>query len=205
MTDNNELKSKVIKTYAEDMATVIENDREGLIKKIIHEEEEHAKEKINFSPESKRNKFFMLVSFLLILVAFSVISFLFFRTEINTVDIEPQFVPLIFNDKSTFIEVADMNKDQIAARVHSGVKKTEVKLGGVEGIYLTFNKKIIGLRNFMSLIKGSFAAPDINLVSNNFLLGAVNGTSKDFFMLIKMRSHADIWSGLRAWEAKVSS
>ena len=48
-------KSRVIETYAEDMAQVLENDKGGLIKKIIHEEEEHEAEKRNLSPQSKKN------------------------------------------------------------------------------------------------------------------------------------------------------
>ena len=46
----------VVETYAEDMAKVIEDDKSGLVKKIIHGAEEHEIEKINLSPESKKNK-----------------------------------------------------------------------------------------------------------------------------------------------------
>ena len=38
----------------------VENDKEGLIKKIIHGEEEHEREKINLSPESKKNKIIVI-------------------------------------------------------------------------------------------------------------------------------------------------
>jgi hypothetical protein len=40
-------------------------------------------------------------------------------------------------------------------------------------------------------------------VNNNFLLGAVNGDTKDFFILLKMRSISDIFDSLRAWENKM--
>ena len=41
MQNNESIKPKIVETYAEDMAKVIEDDRGGLIKKIIHSEEEH--------------------------------------------------------------------------------------------------------------------------------------------------------------------
>ena len=63
MEQEKEIKHKFVETYAEDMAKVIENDNSGLIKKIIHNEEEHEIEKINLSPESRKNKFFISVLF----------------------------------------------------------------------------------------------------------------------------------------------
>ena len=35
---------------------------------------------------------------------------------------------------------------------------SQVKNGGVEGIYLTENKKVIGYKRFLSLIEGRFRA-----------------------------------------------
>ena len=54
-------------------------------------------------------------------------------------------------------------------------------------------------------MKSSFIPSDnILLVSDDFLMGIVNnGSSKDFFMLIKMRSISDIFDSLRAWESKM--
>lgn len=211
-------KHKIVQTYAEDMAKVIEDDKGGLIKKIIHGEEEHEIEKRNLSPESKKNKLFMLISLTLTLVAFVTLLFFFFRNEIYTVEPEKQFVPLIFNDRSAFFEVKDFNKDEITQTILNEVNITQVKNGGVEGIYLTKDKKIIGLRQFLAFIKVNFA-PD-NFVNDNFLLGVVNNADKpasaqarlpdgqasagkDFFMLIKVRSLADVFDSLRIWENKM--
>src|SRR3989339_739153 len=159
MEQEKEIKHKFVETYAEDMAKVIENDNSGLIKKIIHNEEEHEIEKINLSPESRKNKFFMFTGFVLIIIGLIVLY---------------------------------------------SVSGVDVKNGGVEGIYLISDKKIVGLRDFLSLIKGNLI-PDENkiLVSDNFLLGAVNGETKDFFILLKVRSITDIFDSLRAWENKM--
>lgn len=216
MEKNNEIKNKFVKTYAEDMAEVIENDREGLIKKIIHGEEEHEKERKSLSPKSTKNRFLMFISILFTLFAFITLFFLSFKKDINTVPVEKQFVPLIFNDKSTFLEISGLKKEEIVQIVFNQVNNTKVRVGGVEGIYLTENKQTIGLRRLISLIKSNFIPNDNPLfVSDNFLLGAVltNGgpasalasADKDFFILLKVREAADIFDSLRAWEGKMFS
>ncbi|MFA5777994.1 MAG: hypothetical protein WC870_00660 [Candidatus Paceibacterota bacterium] len=209
--DKDEVKNKMVQTYAEDMAKVLENDTEGLVKKIIHGEEEHEAEKRNLSPESKKNKLFMFISFLLIVFSLAILSFFFFKKDINTVPVEKQFVPLVFNDKITFLEVSGFKKEEIMQTVLSEVNTTKVKNGGVEGIYLTENKQIIGLRRFISIIKSNFV-PEANslLVNDNFLMGVVNSKISEtrimgegFFILLKVRSTADIFDALRAWEGKM--
>jgi len=204
MEEENKTKHTIVQTYAEDMAKVIQDDQGGLIKKIIHGEEEHDKEKKkNPSPELSKNRFFMLISLLLILTALAVLFFFFFNKNISTVDIEKQFTPIIFNDRSAYLEVKGFDKDEIIQTILSEVDTTRVKNGGVEGIYLTYDKKVIGLREFIKLIKGNFVLGDRIFVNDNFLLGVENNETKDFFILIKVRSIADVFDSLRAWENKM--
>ena len=56
MESDNNLKAKKVETYADDMAKAISGGQGGLIKKIIHEEEEKEALKKNISPESEKNK-----------------------------------------------------------------------------------------------------------------------------------------------------
>ena len=126
------------------------------------------------------------------------------KEEDPTVSIEEQFAPLIFNDKSIFLEVKDLKKEEITQTVFNAVNTVEIKPGGVGGIYLTSNKKVLGLREFLTLIKSNFT-PDANplLVRDDFLMGVVNNETKDFFILLKARSTADIFDAMRAWEGKM--
>ena len=188
------------------MERVIEDDTGGgLIKKIIHGEEEHEKEKMASSPESKKNKFFMFIGILFLGIGLTALSYLLSAKEAPTVPVERQFVPLIFNDKSVFVEIKDFSKDQIVQTIMNAANTAEVKQGGVQGIYPTYDKKMVGLRQFVSLIKGNFTPGSDIFVSENFLTGVVNNTSKDFFILLKVRSTADVFDSLRAWEKKMFS
>jgi hypothetical protein len=209
MEQENKIKNKVVQTYAEDMAKVIEDGEGGLIKKIIHGEEENEIERGNLSPESKKNKLFMLLGLFILLASVAILSFLLINRKTATVPVEQRFVPTIFSDQSTSIEVASLKKDEIEASVLQKINNTKVKQGGIEAIYPTFNKSPVGLRKFIKLIKGTFVLPDNNLVYDNFLMGAFKGGAEvqrnDFFILFKMRSVPDIFDSLHAWEPKMFS
>lgn len=205
-----------VKTYTEDMVRVIEEDKEGLIKKIIKEQEQVEKEKRNTSPQSKKNRLFLSISLVLIFLALALLAFLFIRKNNQTVEVEiakEQFTPLIFTDKVELSEVAGLTKEKIIENVLTQVNETEVKQGGIEGIYLTENGSIIGLRRFITLIKGSLVVEDPSLVSDNFLMGVVNNLTadmepvvplaKNFFILLKVRSFVDIFGIMRSWESKM--
>ena len=195
-------KKVVVETYAEDMAKVIADDREGLVKKIIHGEEEHEKERL--IPQSTKNKLFLLLGFFLLACGISLLVFFMAKHEAPTIPIEKQFTPIIFTDASASFEVAGFNKEKIVQVVRNTVSGTEVKEGGVEGIYLIHNKKNVGLREFVRLIKGNFVAgPSTLLINDNFLMGATNTRGKDFFILIKVRSLADVFPAMRSWEEKM--
>lgn len=204
-----DIKHVAVETYAEDMAKVIENDKSGLVKKIIEGEEEREVERRNFSPKSARNKFFLFTSMSLIFIASAILLLFIFTRSNPTVPIEQQFVSLIFNDQNTFLEVKDLSKEEMAQTVLNEVIGTSVKNGGVEGIYLTENKKVIGLRKFVTFLETEFTLGKDNFINDNFLLGVVRGKkendTKDFFMLFKMRALSDVFDSLRAWERTMFS
>lgn len=214
--EEKEIKPKIIETYAEDMAKVIGDDREGLIKKIIQGEEEHEKEKMNLSPESKKNKVYMFLSFLLIILGISIFVYLFLHRDNTSVVVDQPFTPLIFSDANKTIEVKDLDKDQLIEAIRNEIETSEVKTGGVDAIYLTKNGIPVGLRQFITLIKSSFN-PNSNLefIKDDYLLGMVNdpvdviggdaaeATSRDFFMILKMRGLADIFPSIHTWENKM--
>jgi hypothetical protein len=196
--------NRFIETYAEDMARVIEGDQGGLIKKIIQEESIKELEKKNLFPESRKNKFYIISGIIFwILAALILFFFVYKKDTISVVPIERQFPSLIFNDKSFFIEINGLSKDKITSSILKEIEDTNLKKGGLEGIYLTDNRAIIGLRQFLNILKSSFLPPDIALVSDNFLLGLVNGETKDVFILIKTHSFTDIFESLKTWESKM--
>lgn len=205
---------KNTETYAEDIARVIGSGDAGMVKKIIHGEGEHEEEKKKSLPESKKNQLFMLFGAIIVLISFAVIMSMFLlKKHISTVEIEKTFTPIIFNDKSTFIEVKDLKKDAIAQSVFNEVVTTNLKEAGLEGIYLNLNKKSIDLKKFISLIEGNLSLgkiPGVGFDNDKFLLGVFNiptkietSADKSFFILLKVSSLPEIFSSMRDWENKM--
>jgi len=202
---SNKTNVKLVKTYAEDMAEVIGDNREGLIKKIIEQDEVNEIEKLKTSSGSKENKFFIVMGSLLILATMAIVVISTLKKSSETVFVEKPFTPLIFNDKTTYIEVSGLNKDKIIEAVYNAFDASSLKASEVEGIYLTENKKLVGLRRFIELTKGAFVIPESIeggglFVSDDFLLGVNNN---EFFILIKISSLSDVFNNMRAWEQKM--
>ncbi|MBI3306035.1 hypothetical protein HYZ82_02775 [Candidatus Nomurabacteria bacterium] len=202
-----ETKNVAVETYAEDMAKAIADDRSGMIKKIIHGEEEHEKEKRNLSPESLKNRLFMMIGFFFLALGFILLFFFLLNREVPTVPIEKQYTPPVFVDSSASIEVAGLNAEKIAQITRNAVLLSSVPEEKVEGIYLMRDKRDIGLREFMSLIKGNFVAgANPVFIQDNILLGIANtGSAKELFILFKARSLSDVFPAMRAWENKMFS
>src|SRR3989338_9549993 len=173
MEEYTRIPNKNVETYAEDMAKVIEgNTEEGLIKRIIHQQEAEEEEKRNSSIKSRKNQFFLSLSVLLVVASFGTFIFFFVsREKIHTVEITPQATPIIFLDRNSFLDISTLSKEKIVQTVLNEVNSTEVKAGGVEGIYLTVDKNVIGLREFMLMIKGSLNITENEFINDNFLIG----------------------------------
>ena len=207
----NEPKNVIVETFAGDMANVIESGTGTSVKDIIHGAEKEEAEKENLSPESKENKIFITLGILFLFLALVAFSLLFIFGNNNTVPVVKQFTPLVFSNKSTFLEISGFKKEEITQTILNEINTTPK--GDLEGIYLTENKQTIGLRRFITLIESSFAPGDNPLlVSDNFLVGDVKSqgdtttsSGTGFFILLKMRSSTDIFNSLRAWEPNLLS
>ena len=121
--------TKMIETYADDMAEVIRDDKEGLIKKIIHQEEEREVEKLNLSPQSRKNKLFIILGSLLMLATVAILFLALTKEDDSTLPIEEQFTPLLFNDKSVFVDISGLNRDKMTEAVLGAIDKSVLKSG----------------------------------------------------------------------------
>jgi len=205
--ENEKPKIKSIETYTDDMVKILEHDNTGIIKKIIHEEEEREKQKKNKSPESLKNRIFLYGGSLFVFLAVvGIFLVLFLKEKISIIPVKPQFSSVIFTDKNSFFPVEGMfGKENIGEFISREVLNTEVKLGEVEGIHLTENGEPISFRNFITKIQSNFPEEAFSLVEDNFLLGVAHTDTdtKNLFILLKVRSFAEIFPYFRIWEEKM--
>lgn len=209
--DSPAINDESIQTYVKDMTKVLDSNKGGVIKQIIHEQERKEEEKQNMSGGINKNRLFAVGSFVFLLLAVLSLAYLAkIKDRAGVVPVSPQFQSIIFNDKTEFREIAGFSKDAIINTISNQAVNTQVKVGGLEGIYLTENKKVVGLRRFVSLIKSSFEPGAVVFVPDNFLIGVIHSAivadksaTKDLFILLKARSFADIFPPMQAWEEKM--
>jgi len=203
MSPDTKIRNKSVQTYASDMAGVIDGDKTGLLKKIIHEEEYRDQEKINLSPESTQNKIMLIASWMFLIVSLGILLFFLFQKNISTVDVSPQFAPMIFTDNTDFLEIFELKKEQVLQTIANTILESKANSKGVEAIYLTENKSIVGLERFAKILEANFVFPKDKKISDNFLMGVVNQNSKDFFILMKITALEDVFLSMRDWELKM--
>ena len=203
-----------VETYAEDMARVLESNENGIAAKVIEEEERKNFEKQHMTLGGSANKIFLSAGILLVILAVGAVFLVYFlRKDIFTVPIAPQYTPIVYTDKSEFKEVAGLKKDEVIQTITNEANTAEFKEGGIEGIYLSVNKQVLGFRKFLDLIEANLDQTKIEFINDNFLIGAVDKTKinspgttgRDLFILLKMRSIADVFDPMRGWESKIFS
>lgn len=215
----NQIKNQKVETLTGDIAKALEGNKDGLIKKLIHEQEEKEHEGRKNSPQARKNKWFAVGSLILFITA-AVIILAFYNLK-KGIDVAPpgkQFQSLIYTDKTEFKEIGGLSKDEIVNSIVNLTRTARIKAEGVGGVYLTDNKKIIGLRKFTTLIEGHFMPESEIEVSDSFMFGikntgeqintptgATTALGGDLFILLKTRSFEDIFYPMRSWESDMFS
>lgn len=201
--------SPVVETLTGDIVNAIGGDvGSSSVKNIIHGEEARQEMRKSLSPQSKKNKIYMFIGFLLLAFAVLIVVFLLSGKNTATTSKEQQSSPLVYGDRFVPLEISGLKKEDIVKKVLSEVKSTNVAAGGIEGIYLTENKQTIGLRRFLALMAVHFVPDnDALIVSDDFMTGVVKAqattptaSGTGVFILMKVRSEIDVFDSLRAWE-----
>lgn len=213
MENESDTKNIEVQTFADDMAKEIEGAQGGFIKKIIHEQEANEEKKKDSSIKTKKNQIFVYVGLGLLIFSIAAIVFLFLNAKkIVTLDVVPQYTPILFSDKNVFLPIDELDKDRISTTIASEVSAANVKIDGVEAIYLTINKKVVGFREFIKLIKANFLIKDNIFFENDFLIGAVKNETEpalsvggNLFILMKVHSIPDVFLDMKNWENKMFS
>lgn len=192
-----------VQTFTKDMAKVIEGAEGGFIKKIIHEQEANEERKKSLPKEGRRNITFLIVGACLIIFALAFLFFLATHKKENTLNVPNSSQPLIYSDQSSVLEIGELSRDEIIETILTETFTSELKTDGIKAFYFSNNKNIIGLREFLKLIKSNFAIENNKFLEDNFLLGYLNNENKDLFILMKIRSLSDVFENLRQWENKM--
>lgn len=200
---------KVVETFSDDMVKAIASDKSGsIVKKIIEEEEQHEAVKKNLSPTSKKNRLFMLLGAILITFGLSILIFFAFSSFDNTVPISKEMSQFIFTDQTEFRKIDGLNREKMASLIWNHAVNVKIKSGGISGLYLTLNKKVVSFEKFLSLLGANLSEKEVSIFKSEFLIGSL-GTGQDdssknahLFILLKTFSFNDAFTAMSGWEKK---
>jgi len=211
MENENNLKSKKVETFTGDVVKAIGGNQAGIVKKLIHEDEDRKAGKRSDFNKSSKNMFFLALGIILLVFTGAVLFFSFvFNKNLNTTPVMLEQGGIIYTDRNTFQAIDGLTKENTEKAVFDRVKNTNIKVDGIEAIYLTENNAVINFKRFINLIKSELDQIHISIIGDYFMMGAMNKASNptgqefgEFFILLQTRSFDDIFPVMKIWERKM--
>lgn len=211
MEEKSDLKTKGLETYATDMVDAFQSGEPGLIKKMIHSQEQEELEKKKESRESGKNRLFAIFGAMFIVIALSVVVALYmFREEVEVVYVAPPVTPLILTDRNDSLDVTEMDRVSVLSALRPALENFDLAKGKIKSVFLNEDNQPVNFSRFIALTESSFPLEQATVVYPNFMLGSlgVSSPSDDAvvgraFILLRTQSFVDVFTPMRTWERKM--
>lgn len=195
-------------TYAGDMAQTLRDQKGSLIKIAIAEQNKREQIAEDVSPETPKNKLYLLGGGMLILIAIALTVFVSISRNSAIEATQTQKAPsLVFADSQKEINTTDLTLDKVFISIQNELQSTTLRLDTIEQLYFSSGegetKTILGTQGFFNLLKSS--APDKlkRALGMTFMLGVHAYNGNQAFMLFTTTSREDAFAGMLAWETKL--
>lgn len=165
--------NKALHTLADDMALALEKNEDGIVKKIIEEEERKEEEKKKRQLYAMRNKVYIGLAILLLVLAGATLSIVFFKENPLSFFVQKRFTPIIFHEVTQIVDISNNDKEEIADKINEIIIKNDSAKGEILGIYLRDNNKTLTFDNFLKKLESPFIYSP-GTFQDNFLLGSIN-------------------------------
>ena len=154
----------------------------------------------------KRNYTILIVSAVLVIggiLAFVVPYFLVNRQNDAPIQ-QVASSAIITSDLEEKINIDDLNINNIADILAERVGQSSVKLGSMKDFYLTTglvaNEKIIDATRFLTLINAHTPPEILRTLKPEYMFGMQNYDGNQSFLILKVGSYENAFSGMLAWE-----
>lgn len=165
--------NKTLHTLADDMALALEKNEGGIVKKIIEEEERKEEEKKKRQLYAMRNKVYIALAILFLVLAGATFSIVFLKENPISFFIQKRFTPIIFHEGTKIVDISNNDKEEIFDKLNEIILKNDLTKGEILGIYLRENSKTLTFDNFLKKIESPFIYSP-GTFQDNFLLGVLN-------------------------------
>ncbi len=201
-----------LKTFSQDVAKAVEKNEGTIVRELLEEQTERDIEEKEFSPESKKNRFFIFGGMGLFILALIFVIIVFVSSSnFFAKDITLRTSPVIFVEENDFLDITGLEKDKIVEKIRLFNNSKSFKIKSIVSFYLTEKNKIVGFKEFMQKINADVKDNYFSVIDDVFMFGLidtregaiVSSVGGDMFMLIKVKSFSDVFPVFRDWENKI--
>ncbi|MFA6227489.1 MAG: hypothetical protein WC631_03385 [Candidatus Paceibacterota bacterium] len=209
------IKSKpMIRTFKSDVEETIQSQHLSSINIALAENKKMMERIQNAEFEqktAKKNYTILIISTIFIvggILAFAVPYFLVNRQNTAPV-VQVKSTMIITPDLDEKINVDGLNLDRIASTLSERVEQSSIRLGGIKNLYLTegqaVNEKTIDTTKFLYLIKSHTPPEILRTLKPEYMFGMHNFNGNQRFLILKVGSYENSFSGMLAWETNLWS
>ncbi len=203
----------VIRTFSSDLADAVKHNEMSVIKVAMAEQKHREEAAEQFSPASATNRRYIILGFIIVVLAVGGILFAYNSKSNKTPEIIPtetKIQSLIPADATTSIEVGGQTETDVPELISSAVTNVSSTDGGIVDIYLTNSengtKLLVSTSTFFTLIKSQIPPALLRTLSSRFMLGVVTSAGASHpFIILKTTDYETAFAAMFTWERKLYS
>lgn len=211
--DEHKKNESPIRTFSTDLAQAVRKDEMTVIKVAMAEQKRRAQEEEQYSPRSKKNRTFLTIGIILILITIIGVVVIYFVKKNRLPEIVPAEVvipSLINTEVTTNIEVGGLGEGKIVELTRATMGNVSGTDGQIANIYFTDSrdgtKKLISTNSFLASIKSEVPEPLTRTLLNNFMLGIYTKNNATHpFLILKTNDFQIAFANMYIWERKLFS
>ena len=202
-----------LRTYSTDLAEAVRMDESAVIKAAMEEERRHEEEQAAVSATSPRNKFYIIGSFVIVILAFGAVIAATYIKSSRTPDIiasQAQVAALITTENTASVEIGGLSNDKIVDLVRTSVANIAGIENQITNLYLTDatsgKKLIVGTVPFLTDIKSRIPPSLLATLSPMYMLGIykIDGAQHPF-LILQTNDFQTAFADMFTWERDMYS
>ncbi len=202
-----------LRTYSTDLAKAVRKDEMAVIKVALEQELLRKEEESTNSPASSRNKTYITLGILIILLTLGGVAGTYYIKKNRTPDVvitETKIPTLINAEGTTSIEVGGLADSKIIEITKSTIANVAGQENQITNIYFTDSrsgaKKIIPTNEFLAGMKSAIPQALIQTLSANFMLGLFTKDNLHHpFLILKTNDFQTAFANMYDWEKNLFS
>lgn len=209
---------KIIHTYASDMAEIVRENREDVIKIALEEKEKIEREEALKKAEGTKTqkKFWIIGSIILLLISIAGVYFVHLKktAKENLILLTEKIETFINYEEFSSINISDFSStSNLTEKIISETKNISADKN-IKSIFIKKNvieidkkgekvkkEKLVDSREFLSFWGGNKSSSFLFSLKNEFLLGSyMNGNKKNTFLIFETNDYNTTYSTILDWE-----